>query len=271
MTELPITARELRKHLGRPNLLVLDVRSFRAYVRGHIRGAVNLSLLDYHWADTTPSGVASFTQHMQRVLSFVGIDEHKTVVFYETISGMSAAIGVWLLHYFGHDRARILDGGLKRWRALGYPITKGPNPPRPGTFRTTLRPSVLATADYVRERLLSPHVALLDARSPQEYRGRQLRAARAGCVPGAHNVNWRRALTRDGRFKERGELERLYRRAGFSREREVITYCQGGYRAAHAYVALKIRGYPRVRNYLGSWFEWGNLPEYPVMAPTTGS
>jgi thiosulfate/3-mercaptopyruvate sulfurtransferase len=247
--------------------LVLDVRSFRAYARGHLPTAVNLPLWDYHWADTTPAGIGAFTRQMQRILEFVGVSARRNVVFYENISGMSAARGVWLLHYLGHDRARLLDGGLKRWRALGYPVSKDPIPPHPTSWAVQPRESVLATADYVRGHLLSPHVAFLDTRSPGEFRGVQIRAARGGALPGARNVNWSRAVARDGRFKKPPELAALYRRAGLTPEREVVTYCQGAYRAAHGYVALKLLGYPKVRTYLGSWFEWGNLPDAPIATP----
>jgi thiosulfate/3-mercaptopyruvate sulfurtransferase len=110
---------------------------------------------------------------------------------------------------------------------------------------------------------------ILDARSDGEYCGTVVRAARGGAVPGAVHIEWTQNLTADGEFKPAAELRRMYESAGVTPDREVITYCQGGYRAAHSYLALRLLGYPRVRNYVGSWKEWGDRTDLPLEVPTT--
>jgi thiosulfate/3-mercaptopyruvate sulfurtransferase len=126
----------------------------------------------------------------------------------------------------------------------------------------------LATWRDVRERLGRPEVAIVDTRSEGEYCGTTVRAARGGAVPGAVHVEWTRNLTPEGTFKPASELQAIYEEAGVTPDREVITYCQGGYRAAHSYLALRLLGYRAVRNYLGSWKEWGDRHDLPIQTPT---
>jgi thiosulfate/3-mercaptopyruvate sulfurtransferase len=122
----------------------------------------------------------------------------------------------------------------------------------------------LATWRDVQGALERPDAVILDARSDGEYCGTAVRAKRGGRVPGAVHVEWTRNLGPDGAFKPADELREMYESAGVTPDREVLTYCQGGYRAAHAYLALRLLGYPRVRNYVGSWKEWGDRDDLPI-------
>ena len=261
---LLLSPRSLSRLAGKRSVLIIDARSFKDYHKGHIQGAVNLPLSEYHWADTSPDGVRAFTNHMKRLLGFVGVSRNKHVIFYEDTSGMMAARGVWLLHYLGQNGASMLDGGLRAWEKTGYRTTTDPTPPKPTEFRIRIRPEVLATMDYVRKSLDDTDSSLLDVRSAEEYNGTLVRAARGGHIPRAKSVDWKRTLTRQGSLKPIAYLKRLYDREGLAMDSEVITYCQAGYRAAQAYVVLKLLGYSKVRNYLGSWFEWANAPDTPV-------
>ncbi len=250
--------------LSKPGVMIIDVRSFKDYHKGHIQGAVNLPLAEYHWTDTSSKGIKAFTSHMERLLGFVGVSRNKHVVFYEDNSGMMAARGVWLLHYLGHHKASMLDGGLRAWKKAGHMTTIDPTPPKPTKFIAHVHPEVLATLHQVHNSLKDPDTRLLDVRSMEEYNGTLVRAARGGHIPKAKNVDWKRTLTRQGAIKPTVDLKRLYDREGLAMDGEVITYCQAGYRAAHAYVILRLLGYPKVRNYLGSWFEWANTLDTPI-------
>jgi thiosulfate/3-mercaptopyruvate sulfurtransferase len=186
------------------------------------------------------------------------------VVVYETDSGIRAARAFWFLEYLGHPSASILDGGFAAWTKAGKPVTREVVRPTPTEWVGTPDDSTLATWRQVLDRLGNPSTAIVDTRSDAEYFGEAVRAKRGGAIPGAVNLEWKRNLAPDGRFKSAEELRAMYEAVGVTPDREVVTYCQGGYRAAHAYVALRVAGFDRVRNYTGSWKEWGDREDLPL-------
>jgi thiosulfate/3-mercaptopyruvate sulfurtransferase len=189
------------------------------------------------------------------------------VVVYENNSGMRAARALWFLDYFGHPSARMLDGGMQAWKAAGFPPTTEATSSKGAAFKISERREVLATADDVLQSLDKKDVSILDTRSRAEYVGAQIRAARGGAIPGAIHIEWTDNLGAGGKFKADAELKDMYSRAGITPDKEVISYCQGGYRAAHSYVALRLIGFPKIRNYIGSWKEWGDRTDLPIDQP----
>ncbi len=252
-----VRAGQLQKTAG--SCLVIDARPFAEYAAGHIPGAINLDLFAFHWVDTGARGMEGFTAQARQLFSFCGVSGDMPVVFYDGGSGMAAPRGLWMLRYLSHPDARVLDGGFAVWSGEGLPVQTGTNAPVTSAFRGNADPSVVAGFEYVRDHL--DDSVIIDARSPQEYDGRTLRAARAGHIPNSLNMDYRLNLDADGTIKGDAELKKLY---PFSRDAQVITYCHGGYRAASTFLALKKIGFERVRLYLGSWGEWGNMPGLPV-------
>jgi thiosulfate/3-mercaptopyruvate sulfurtransferase len=256
-----ITINDLAKILKDPNLILIDARAYKEYSVEHIPGAVNLDLFSYHWFDTSKEGMKSFDMEMQRLLSYVGITTEKKVVFYDEVSGMSAARGVWLLLYFLHPQVFMLDGGIKKWKSKNLPLETKTNGFKPAKFSGKTNKDIVAGYEYINKNL--DKIKLVDVRTKEEFNGTVIRAARSGHIPNAINIDWNLNIAEDGTMKENKSLSELYQH--MSRDEEIVTYCQGGYRAANSFLALKKLGFKNVKVYVGSWGEWGNRLELPVV------
>ena len=265
--ELLTTPADLEKKLGSPSLCLIDTRPAEKFAQGHIPGSVHFDLFGLSLTDTSPAPLKAFMSMICHLLEMRGVGLEKEVVFYEEKSGMRAARGLWFLEYFGHRNVHLLDGGIQAWKQAGYQITIEAVSPKASRLKTADRRELLATAEDVLSSLKQKNSCIVDTRSDDEYMGRNIRAARGGAIPGAVHLEWTQNLDPSGKFKSNKELETMYRNIGVTPEKEVIPYCQGGYRSAHTYLALRLIGYPKVRNYLGSWREWGDRLDLPIEEP----
>ncbi len=254
-----ISTSELNRILKYSNIILVDTRSFKEYSEGHIPGAVNLDLFAFHWIDTTKDGIKNFNRQTQILLSFLGVTPEKKVIFYDDISGMLAARGVWMLLYFSHQNVSMLDGGIKKWKRENLPLETKPNGSKPTIFSGKINSDIISGFEYILDNM--DNIKILDARSEREYNGSILRAAQGGHIPNSINIDWNKNINEDGTFKNNDELSLLY---DFDKNSKIITYCQGAYRAANTFLALRKLGFEKVRVYLGSWGEWGNKLELPV-------
>ena len=250
---------ELEKIIDDPDLILIDTRSFQEYSHGHITNAVNLDLFSFHWIDTSQNGISSFNEQFEKIFSRVGVSEEKKAVFYDNVSGMLAARGVWLLEYFSHPNVSMLDGGITKWKNEGRAWNTIPTNYKPSNFSGKPNTKVLAGFEYVLNNLNK--ITILDVRSKEEFDGELIRAARGGHIPTSTNIDYTENIAKDGTLKNNDELSKLYQ---MSKDAEIVTYCQGAYRAANTFLALKKIGFTNVKVYLGSWGEWGNKPELPI-------
>jgi thiosulfate/3-mercaptopyruvate sulfurtransferase len=270
----------LASHLNDPKVRVVEVDYDPAanYELGHIPGSV---LFDWRKDINDPVrrdilSAEALTALYQRA----GIDPDTTVVLYGDFNNWFAAFAYWVLTYYGAPHLKLLNGGRKKWIAEDRPLTKdAPTPPAGKLHASPPDQKLRAYLDDVRKVL--PEVkagkfGLVDVRGPKEFSGEVTappeypteHAQRGGHIPGAKNIPWAQAVKDDGTFKSREELEELYRSKGLSAANPVITYCRIGERSSHSWFVLKyLLGYPDVRNYDGSWTEWGNLVRTPIEKP----
>ncbi len=267
---LPLLAEpeQLRACLDDPRLLIVDLSAREVYEQRHIPGAVHLT---YAWLvrKTPPAlGLLPDADALSALLSDIGLTPEHHVVAYDNEGCGRASRLLWTLDVCGHPHWSLLNGGSHAWFNEGHPGESGTNEPRPSDQRMTLPPDppALATREWLLEHLDDPNVAIVDARSPAEFDGHDVRAARGGHIPGAVNLEWTSALDRERnlRFLPPEQLRAMLEERGVTPEREVVAHCQTHHRSALTYVMLRSLGYERVRGYAGSWSEWGNDPETPV-------
>src|SRR3984957_10632681 len=263
--KLTVDARWLQEHLGDASVILIDTRPAKDFHAGHLTGARHFDPFPFHHTDTSERGIAEFGAQLQWIFSALGIGGRETVVFYENESGMRAARGQWALEYAGHPGSRMLDGGLKG--AATEKLVTDAEKFAPSDFQLNPRAEILATYPHLLGNLGRPDVQIFDVRSDAEYFSERVRAKHGGAIPGAVQQDWTAAIAADGAVKSAADLRAQFEALGLDPANEIVPYCQGGYRAAHAYLALKIAGYPRVKNYLGSWAEWGNRDDLPREHP----
>jgi thiosulfate/3-mercaptopyruvate sulfurtransferase len=259
-------------HFDDPGVRILESdEDLLLYELGHIPGALKL---DWETQMQQPV-IRDFVDKagFEQLCRERGIANDTTVVFYGDRNNWYATYGYWLFRYYGHDDVRVMDGGRAKWEAEGRPWTREV-PSYPETDYTAQEPdgSIRAFRDDVMAQIRAGDPALVDVRSPQEYTGELLHAVgypqegaqRAGHIKGAQNVPWGAAVNEDGTFKPADELKALYEGKGLTPDKAVIAYCRIGERSSHTWFVLReLLGYPDVRNYDGSWTEWGSLVGAP--------
>ncbi len=266
----------VEENLSNPKVRIVEVDvDSAAYETGHIPGAVG-----WNWKTDLETEVVrdiADPSGVERLLSEAGVTDDTTIVLYGDNNNWFAAYALWLLEYYGIDNVKLMNGGRKKWVDEGRPLTtEAPRYPKtsfkvraaPRAEIRALRDQVLAVATR-----RTDDVALVDVRSPREYSGELLApenlpqegSQRGGHIPGARNIVWSQAVNEDGTFKSADELMQLYQSQGVTPDKEVIAYCRIGERSAHTWFVLThLLGYPKVRNYDGSWTEYGSLVGAPI-------
>lgn len=266
--QLLVETEDLARMLGAPGVRIVDVRGGMTgvvgYRVGHVPGAAYLDEGDLDDPTANAEGLPIRPAAAAALFGGLGIDHETTVVAYDDAGGVLAARLFFVLEYYGHDRVRVLNGGLAKWRREGRPLEVVAPTIASRRFDPRPRRDLVATAADVRASLGRPDACLIDARSPAEFRGAAPPSIRGGHIPGAANVDWTSTLNADGTFKDADALRTLFEGAGLRPDRTAVVYCHVGSRASHAYLALRLLGHARVRNYDGSWMEWATTPALPV-------
>ncbi len=260
------------EHLTDPKLRLVEVDvDTTAYEQGHIPGAVG-----WNWntqtQDTLRRDIINKDQ-FEALASQSGIANDSTVILYGDNNNWFAAYVFWMMKMYGHEDVKLMNGGRKKWMDEGKPTTTEPPSVTPSSYKAReVDNSLRAFYQNVSDNLGKPNAALVDVRSPAEFSGELLAppglmetAQRAGHIPGAASIPWGQAVREDGTFKPVDELKALYEGKGVSSDKDVIAYCRIGERSSHSWFVLKyLLGYPNVRNYDGSWTEWGSMVGNPI-------
>jgi thiosulfate/3-mercaptopyruvate sulfurtransferase len=261
-------------HLNDPSIRLLEVDvDTAAYGQGHAPGAVGINWTT-QLGDPIKRDIPS-KQAWEQLLSQAGVSNDTRLIFYGDNNNWFAAFAYWVAQIYGHRNAALMNGGRKKWEAEGRPMTTD-EPNYPATQYRAQEPDFRYRA-YLKD-VLAHSGKLVDVRSPAEFNGEVIAppgmtetAQRAGHVPGAQSVPWAQAANEDGTFKSLDELKQLYQSKGITPEGPVIAYCRIGERSSHTWFVLKeLLGYPDVKNYDGSWTEYGSVVGVPIENPAKG-
>jgi thiosulfate/3-mercaptopyruvate sulfurtransferase len=260
------------QHKNDPKVRVaeVDYDPTANYTLGHVPGSV---LIDWKADINDPVTRNIVTkQACESLLQKVGVNDDTTLVLYGDFNNWFAAFAFWVFKYYGYKDVRLMNGGRKKWLEEDKPVTKDIPSHAKGNFKASEPDSSIRVfLKYVRDTLGSK--ILVDVRGPKEFTGEILappeypteHAQRGGHIPGAVNIPWGQAVNEDGTFKSADELQKLYQSQGVAADKEVISYCRIGERSSHTWFVLKyLLVYPNVKNYDGSWTEWGNMIDNPI-------
>ncbi len=274
-----IDSRELGERLGDATLI--DVRPAEDFAVGHIEGSRHLDIYGVSLNDSSDAPLNAFLSIFQTLFGSRGVSQDKPVVIYDHETGERAARAVWLLAVLNHPNVRILEGGTQAWITSGKrlvrltqpppPVDPTKAPPTPPAYKGGRNLDLLATRFDVHRAIDDAGTVIVDVRRESEYRGTEKRARRTGTIPGAVHIFWREHLDNKGAFRPADEIRDLYVSKGATPDKTIIPFCQGGYRSANTLLALKSLGYPSVRNYVGSWGEWGNRDDSNIIFPDLGA
>jgi len=261
------------EHLDDPKVRLIEVDvDTAAYETGHAPGAVG-----WHWKNDLETQVMRDIADqggLGKLLQDAGVNDDTTVILYGDNNNWFAAYALWLLKYYGLENVKLMNGGRQKWVAENRAMTTDlPGHPKGSIKVGQPRAEIRALRDEVLQHIGKQGGALVDVRSPKEFSGELLApenlpqegSQRGGHIPGAKNIVWSRAMNEDGTFKSADELKALYEGEGVTPDKDVVAYCRIGERSAHTWFVLThLLGYQKVRNYDGSWTEWGSLVGVPI-------
>lgn len=258
------------EHLEDSDLVIIDSRS-QGFEEGHIPGAVNLSSGKINDVENEINGFLLDEEPFGELLSSLGVNQDSNIVVYDDGNALSATRIFYALEYYGlKDQVKVLNGGYPAWLIAGHDISVDPVQPAAGNFVAKANANLVSSKDQVLEQLDHEDVVLLDTRSADEYSGAEKRDnLHGGHIPGAVHLDWTAALTENEeglqQFLSFEELQENFDSVGVEKDKTIITYCQTNVRGAHSYFSLRLLGYEDIRPYEGSWAEWGNSEDTPIV------
>ncbi len=252
--------------LRKPDVLILDTSSADNHQQHHIPGAVHIAPSRLQCGIKPAPGKLPDRASLSALFSEVGLTPDKHVIAYDDEGGGWAGRLIWTLDVLGHSNYSYLNGGLHSWLAAGFATESGSGVATPSDYNATINTAPIAEAEDILALLGSDELAIWDARSPQEFEGSKLVAARGGHIPGAFNIDWLELIDNDNakRLVDLDTLKARLQRLGADANKTVITHCQTHHRSGLTYLAMKLMGFKDYKGYHGSWGEWGNRDDTPI-------
>lgn len=263
---LVIEPADLAERLHAPELILVDLTSAARYAEGHLPGARFVDPKQTQLGQPPAPGLLPSKAQLEALFGLLGHRADAVYVVYDDEGGGWAGRFIWLLDVIGHRHYHYLDGGLHAWLAERRPLSREVPAAAGGPVALHLDSAPIATREYLESRLGADDLVVWDARSPQEYRGEKVLAARGGHIPGAVNFEWTAGMDPARALRIRSDIAEQLQALGIVAEKEIITHCQTHHRSGFTYLLAKALGYPRVKGYAGSWGEWGNLPDTPIQS-----
>lgn len=261
---LVIEPADLAARLQDPALILIDLGSAARYAEGHLPNAHFVDPKQTQRSQSATPGLLPDIEQLNSLFSQLGHQPQTTYVLYDDEGGSWAGRFGWILDSIGHADWHYLNGGLRAWQADGYSLTTEVPVIVPQAVSLAVQETPTASMDYLKSRLQAADLLVWDARSPEEYRGEKLMAARGGHIPGAINLEWTECMDPEQALRIRTNVAELLKARGITADKEIITHCQTHRRSGFTYLLAKALGYPRVKAYAGSWGEWGNMTDTPI-------
>lgn len=263
---LILNAEQLQTQLDAKNTVILDLSQPTTYLEQHIPGAY---FLEYSWitkAQNPVMGLLPDISQLNRVLSAYGINQETHIVAYDDEGGGRACRLLWTLDTLGHKNYSLLNGGIQTWLNKQLPTSQDIIWPAPANYVANLNSKPIADKQFILDALNDDNTLVLDCRSPMEYSGTKVFAARGGHIPGAVNMNWMELIDSENnlQLKSNDVIEQILENKGVTKDKTIITHCQTHHRSSHSYIVLKSLGYEKIKGYPGSWSDWGNDPATPI-------
>lgn len=261
---LVIEPADLAVRLDAPELVLVDLTSEARYTEGHLPGAHFVDPKKTQLGQPPAPGRLPGMAQLEALFGALGHRADAVYVVYDDEGGGWAGRFIWLLDVIGHTQYHYLNGGLPAWIEEQRPLSTDVPLASDRPISLQLHDEPTATREYIESRLGDDDVIIWDARSPEEYRGEKVFAARSGHIPNAVNFEWTAGMDPTRALRIRDDIAERLLQLGISPDKEIITHCQTHHRSGFTYLVAKALGYPRVKGYAGSWGEWGNLPDTPI-------